>query len=95
MSQALFAQAKLSVGRVVITSHALADLHPDDVFDSLVRHTCGDWGILCEEDWEANDLALKSESRVLSAYVDRRGQKFWIITEADRSATTVLFPEDY
>ena len=95
MSQALFVPAKVPLGRVVITSHASAELHPDDVFDAIIRHMCGDWGNVCEEDWEANNRALESESRLLSAYVDRRGERFWIITEADRSATTILLPEDY
>ena len=95
MSQALCVQKPVPLGRVLITSRASAELFPDDVIHCLVRHMCGDWGTVCEEDWEANNLALKSGSRLLSAYVDRRGQRLWIITEADRSATTILLPEDY
>lgn len=55
----------------------------------------GDWGDLCEEDRQANEDALNRDLRLLSAYSDRNGAKFWIITEADRSLTTILLPEDY
>ena len=55
----------------------------------------GDWGELDEEDKTANDEALKTGERLLSAYKSATGTKFWIITEADRSVTTILMPEDY
>lgn len=55
----------------------------------------GDWGDLCEEDRQANEDALNRDLRLLSSYSDRNGTKFWIITEADRSLTTILLPEDY
>jgi hypothetical protein len=61
---------------------------------SLARHRKGDWGDLGEEDKKANDSALKTGGRLFSAYVFG-DEKIWIITEADRSATTVLFPEEY
>jgi hypothetical protein len=66
-----------------------------DVKDALLRHGWRDWGDVCAEDWTANDQALAGGSRVLSAYHDRAGVKFWIITEADRRATTILLPADY
>ena len=94
MSQAVYINAKVRVGNVVVTQGAL-DLDPDEVFEALLRHMCGDWGTVDEEDWNANDESLKFAARILSAYVDRRGEKFWIITEADRSATTILRPEEY
>ena len=53
------------------------------------------WGDLDPEDRQANDLSLKDGSRLLSAYHSKDGTKFWIITEADRSVTTVLLPGDY
>ncbi|MFH1087675.1 MAG: hypothetical protein V1737_03720 [Chloroflexota bacterium] len=65
------------------------------VLDCLKRHAAGDWGDLGEEDKQANDAALKDGSRLLSAYEQPGLPKVWIITEADRSATTVLFPEEY
>ena len=64
------------------------------VFDSLKRHRQGDWGELGEADKQENELSLEKGFRLFSAYNHREG-KIWIITEADRSATTVLFPEEY
>jgi hypothetical protein len=61
----------------------------------LKRHARGDWGNLSPEDRRQNELALKDGSRLLSAYEHWRLPKIWIITEADRSATTVLFPDEY
>ena len=55
----------------------------------------GDWGELDEEDKKANDQALQTGERLLSAYRTANGTKFWIITEADRASTCVLLPEDY
>ena len=65
------------------------------VNSSLKRHARGDWGNLCPEDKEQNNLALKDSSRLLSAYEHWSLPKIWIITEADRSVTTVLFPDEY
>jgi hypothetical protein len=61
----------------------------------LSRHARGDWGEVDAEDKEANDLALEEGSRLLSAYTTANGTKLWVITEADRSATTVLLPAEY
>ena len=83
------------LGQVLLTRTVTETIHPGDVFEALVRHRNGDWGDLCDEDWRLNDEALKEGSRLLSTYVDREGTKFWIITEWDRSATTVLLPEEY
>lgn len=82
------------LGQVVITRNALDVLSKDAVYAALARHQAGDWGEVCDEDRGLNDEALKDGSRVLSVYHDGE-TKFWIITEADRSATTVLLPEDY
>jgi hypothetical protein len=68
---------------------------PSELLHALRRHASGDWGNLDIEDMQANNNALRTEGRLLSAYYSRAGQKFWIITEADRSATTVLLPEEY
>ena len=67
---------------------------------SLNRHVKGDWGDVDEEDKQTNDQALKQGTRLLSAYNDDRFPKngvatIWIITEADRNATTILFPDEY
>jgi len=61
----------------------------------LQRHICGDWGDVDVEDWETNNRALKTRQRLLSAYTLIGGGKIWIITEADRSVTTVLTPDEY
>jgi hypothetical protein len=62
---------------------------------SLCRHGTGDWGNLCEEDKEENELSLREGFRLFSAYEEEGLPRIWIITEADRSATTTLFPEEY
>ena len=63
------------------------------VLESLDRHRKGEWGDLEEEDKQENELSLKEGFRLLSAYEAEGLPKIWIITEADRSATTILFPE--
>ncbi len=86
---------RFALGRTVITRGALDALEGEDVLAGIARHASGDWGDVCPEDKQANDDALKVGARLLSAYHTDSGQKFWIITEADRSATTVLLPEEY
>ncbi len=87
--------AKFDVGQVRATPAAIEKIYEDDFFNCFVRHMAGDWGDLEEHDWKANDDAVEFGSRIISAYNDRHGTRFWIITEADRSATTVLLPEEY
>jgi len=86
---------KFASGQLVITTNAHAQLSETDVQQAVGRHLAGDWGDCSPEDREANDLALLDGSRLFSVYHTEDGRKFWIITEADRSATTVLLPEDY
>jgi hypothetical protein len=62
---------------------------------ALVRHVCGDWGDIPQEDREENATALREGFRVLSEYRTASGLQFWVITEADRSVTTLLLPEEY
>jgi len=78
-----------------MTATAEAKLSDEDVTNALYRHSKGDWGEVCEEDEAANDSALKNDQRLLSVYKSASGTKFWVITEWDRSVTTVLLPEDY
>lgn len=87
--------AKFQIGQMVATPNALAQLTQDDILRGLQRHQAGDWGDMDEHDRQENELSLKSGFRLLSVYRAANGVKFWIITEADRSATTVLLPEDY
>jgi len=86
---------KFPLGRTVITKNALERLTLKDVHQALARHGTGDWGEVCPEDLEENELSLREGFRLLSVYRSDAGEKFWVITEADRSATTVLMPEDY
>ena len=65
------------------------------VQESLNRHVKGDWGNLGDEDKQENELSIKEGFRILSAYEVKVLPKIWIITEADRSATTILFPDEY
>jgi hypothetical protein len=84
------------LGRTLTTPGALEAVPPSEMLQAMRRHARGDWGDLCDEDRQANDLALKNGARLLSAYHTRDGKtKFWIITEWDRSATTVLLPAEY
>lgn len=85
----------LELGQVVATPGALAALTRDDILTALGRHTRGDWGDCNSEDAAENDFSLTRQLRLLSVYHSADGTKFWIITEADRSVTTVLLPEEY
>jgi hypothetical protein len=91
----VFDQALFPLGQLVITANAKDALHPEDVAAALRRHATGNWGELCDEDKAANQRALTDGSRLFSVYRDRGGVKFYVITESDRSVTTVLLPEDY
>ena len=85
---------KFPLGQTVITANAQATLNPDDVRHGLERHASGDWGELCPEDALSNADALKHGGRLMSVYGQGK-TRFWIITECDRSVTTVLMPIDY
>lgn len=85
----------LSLGRTVITPAAQELLHHGDVISAMQLHQSYDWGEVSENDWNANNDALKRGLRIISVYRDRYGTMFRIITEADRSYTTVMLPEDY
>ena len=88
-------KARFDLGRVVVTRAAVEVLLPADMFGALGRHVHGDWGDVDEEDWQANDVSLQEGTRLLSAYHTTSGTKFWVITEWDRSLTTILLPSDY
>ena len=86
---------KFSLGQVVATPHVLTAVHGEEIRNALSRHIRGDWGTLDAEDLNANERALRSGGRLFSSYHSSQNVKFWIITECDRSVTTVLLPEDY
>ena len=88
---------RFGLGQVVGTPGALRALrdsgqHPAEL---LIRHVTGDWGNLPEEDRAENELSVEKGLRVFSSYKLQTGTKVWVITEWDRSVTTVLLPEEY
>lgn len=90
-------QPLFSLGKVVATPGALAALEEagQDPKEFLDRHVTGDWGVVPEEDKQENDWSVENGFRILSSYLTNKGVKFWIITEHDRSVTTLLLPMEY
>jgi hypothetical protein len=86
---------RFPLGRTVATAAALRELSATDIDKALRRHHGGDWGDVCPQDKEENESSLREGLRLLSAYKSEKGLTFWVITEADRSQTTVLLPSDY
>ena len=88
---------RFNPGQVVATPGALAALEAsgESLLTYLHRHLAGDWGDVDAEDAQENELSLKDGWRLLSAYTLKSGAKIWVITEADRSSTCVLVPEEY
>lgn len=88
---------KFSLGKVVATPGAILALEQHHVTETqlLDRHCQGDWGTVPEEDAQANQQAIETGARILSSYALANGARIWITTEADRSATTLLLPEEY
>lgn len=82
-------------GKIVATPAALESLEWFELPMALNCHLGGNWGDLSDEDKKRNNDALAMGGRILSAYRSLTGIRFWIITEADRSYTTVLLPQDY
>ena len=88
-------QAKFWPGNLYVTEPVGSKVRREDIVAAVNRHYVGDWGDVCNEDYQANEEALAEGGRLFSVYHDRAGVKFWIITESDRSVTTVLLPDDY
>ena len=88
---------RFPLGETYITSGAqeVLDIAGETAIQYLRRHMSGDWGELSEDDAKENELSLHEGLRLLSSYRTVKGQKIWIITEADRSATTILLPSEY
>ena len=84
-----------AIGQLVATPNALSQLTNEDISSGLNRHCSGDWGDLDKHDLDANNRALVEGTRMFSAYDSKQGIRFWIITEWDRSVTTILLPQDY
>lgn len=88
-------QPRFPLGQVVATQGVLAAIPQAEMMKALDRHVHGDWGEVDAEDARENELSLKESFRLLSVYTSAAGVRFWVITEADRSSTTLLLPEEY
>lgn len=93
----VIARPKFSPGQIVATPGALAamEAHQCSPLTLLARHLSGDWGAVPIEDAQLNDQALQSDGRVLSSYPLDGKTRIWVVTEWDRSVTTLLLPEEY
>jgi hypothetical protein len=89
--------ARFALGQTVITPGAeeALEIAGQTASEFLRRHMTGDWGELSEDDVKENELSLEQGFRLLSRYETAKGERLWIITEADRSATTILLPIEY
>ncbi|MCA9432082.1 MAG: hypothetical protein KC940_16335 [Candidatus Omnitrophica bacterium] len=88
-------KAKFIIGNLYMTPGAIEALDHDEIMTALSRHESGDWGDVSASDAAENELSIRDGFRILSSYESRSGTNFWIITEADRSATTILLPSEY
>jgi hypothetical protein len=88
---------RFPLGRVVATPGALSALEKAEQLPAafLDRRVNGDWGDVPDADKQANEGAIEQGNRILSVYTTSAGDRIWIVTEADRSATTILLPEEY
>ncbi len=89
-----------NLGQIVYTQGIAAEIESGSITEHdirrlLIKHQNGDWGNLCSEDKAANDYAAKHGQRILSSYIVAGIGKIWVITEWDRSVTTILFPSEY
>jgi hypothetical protein len=86
-----------SLGQIVATPGALRALQKaeQEPHEFLDRHVNGDWGEVAEEDKKENEFSVQHGFRILSAYTTSAGDRIWLLTEADRSTTTFLLPEEY
>lgn len=85
------------LGQLVATPGALEALQEagQSPAEFVQRHVRGDWGIVSQDDYQSNEEALSSGERIFSAYNTKKGVKLWVITEADRSSTCILLPDEY
>jgi hypothetical protein len=91
------AEPRFPLGQTVATRGALAACNAADQapLEFFLRHVSGDWGDTDAADQQSNEEAIKDGDRILSVYSLRDGTRIYVITEADRSATTILLPEEY
>ena len=96
-TQSQIKQPLFALGRLVATRGALQllTLAQQTPLEFLARHSRGDWGECCADDATENDFSVKAGFRIFSVYRTCNGEKLWVITEADRSVTTLLLPSEY
>ena len=94
-SNAVIITETFPLGQVCATAGVAEEVSFIELMSALQRHTKGDWGELDPEDWAENELSLKEGFRLLSAYRSSQGVKFWILTKADRTATTIFLSNEY
>jgi hypothetical protein len=83
------------LGPIIPSPGVTQKIPESEVLLAIQRHALQDWGDVCAEERHANDEALEESNRLLSVYHSSEGEEFWVITEWNRSATTVLLPEEY
>ena len=88
-------EPKFELGMIVSTPGAIDAVTRTEVSESLNRHARGDWGDVCDHDRKENEFSLQHGFRLFSVYRTEAGTRYWIITEADRSVTTILLPHEY
>ena len=88
---------RFKAGQICATPSAIEAMSDagQNPMDFIGRHIVGDWGDVCEDDQKVNEESLEHGLRLLSSYRTQNGVKLWVITEADRSLTTILRPEEY
>jgi hypothetical protein len=88
---------RFSLGQILATPGALEALEESNQSpsDYLAMHMNGQWGDVCPEDAEENELSIREGFRILSSYKTNKGVRIWVITEADRTVTTLLLPSEY
>jgi len=87
-------KARFSLGQVVMMTGVRDSFKPEHIAEAIQRHSGGDWGEVHKADARENELSLRQGFRLLSAYTFNES-KMWVITEADRSSTTLLLPDEY
>ena len=88
-------ERKFPAGIILTTPGALETFEVSELNSAMRRHLSGDWGEMSPVDIEANEFALQHQNRLFSSYKFKGKGKLWIITEADRRATTMMLPSEY
>ena len=88
-------QMVMDLGLIAVTRNAMAQVHRSEACEALARHVVGDWGEIDPDAWKVNEQALEYGRAIVSCYLDRHDRRFLIVTDADRSSTTILLPDEY